>query len=142
MTKSAIEKFQKFVNMYPKSKWVADANENIDKLRFKLQKKDFEIAKLYYKIEEYKSAVIAFNNLVKEYPDTPFKEESLYYIAISYYEYANKSIANKKYERYNFAIEAASNFAKLFPDSKYTKNIDQIYKTASKEITKYKKPNS
>ncbi len=143
MSKAAIKDFQQFVNLYPTSKNVAEANANIDELRLKLQRKDFETAKLYLKTEEYKSAVIAFNNLIKEYPDTQYKEEALYLIVKTYYDYAGKSVVQKKYERYKATIDAAANFIQLFPESnKYNKEIEQISKSASKEILKFKPQNS
>jgi len=142
ITRSAIKDFQQFVNLYPKSERVAEANTNIDKLRLKLQRKDYENAKLYYRMDEYKSAVIAFNNLVIEYPDTQYKEEALYYITKAYYNYALKSVLSKKQERFSATIEAANNFAVYYPESKYRKEIDQILRTATKEILKYQTPNS
>ena len=141
--KKNTQNYQQFVNLYPTSKNVAEANANIDELRLKLQRKDFETAKLYLKTEEYKSAVIAFNNLIKEYPDTQYKEEALYLIVKTYYDYAGKSVVQKKYERYKATIDAAANFIQLFPESnKYNKEIEQISKSASKEILKFKPQNS
>jgi len=138
ITKDAIKEFQLFIDMYPTSNKVEEANNKIDELRAKLQKKDFENAKLYYVMEDYKAAIISFRNLLKEYLDTIYKEDALYYIAKAYYNYASKSIEQQKYLRFKSAIESANNFKLYFPNSKYKKDIEQIIKISSKEIVKYK----
>src|SRR5688572_16530087 len=76
-TMDAIRQFQLFINRYPKSEKVQNSNELIDELRFKLETKDFNNAKLYFRTQNYKAAVVAFQNVIKEYPATIYKEECL-----------------------------------------------------------------
>ena len=58
-TYDAIDKFQLFINKFPNSKKVEESNKYIDELRLKLEVKSFDNAKLYYRTENYKAAVVA-----------------------------------------------------------------------------------
>jgi outer membrane protein assembly factor BamD len=137
-TKDAINSLQLFVNEYPKSKYVEDCNKYIDELRLKLEEKSFSIGMLYFRTEEYKAAITAFNSTLKDYPDTKYKEEALFYIMKSYFIFANNSIAAKKSERYQAAVKAYTVFISNFPQSKFIREADAINRTASKELTKLK----
>ena len=137
-TISAIKGMQSFVNAYPQSKRVGEANEVIDKLRYKLQKKSFEAAKLYFTIEEYNAAITGFNAHLKDYPDSQFKEEAYFLIVKSFYIYATKSVDSKKKERFVSTTESYDTFAALFPSSSYKKEAEVYYNNALKEINKLK----
>lgn len=140
-TINAIRELQVFVNTYPKSTHVPECNDLIDKLRFKLEQKDFEIAKLYLKTENYKAAVTAFKNVIKEYPNSQFKEEVYYGIIEAYYYYATKSISSKKNERFQSSVDAYNVYHVIYPQGKFSKGAESIYKSASKEINKVKNKN-
>ncbi len=135
-TTVAISELQLFVNKYPKSEKVAKCNELIDELRAKLSKKDFDIAKLYFNIESYNAASIAFNNLIKDYPDTKYREEASFYLVKNYYEYAIRSTDKKKKERFQKAIEANKKLIENFPQSKFIKESEEIAKMSQKQIEK------
>lgn len=53
-TIKALEKLQIFVNAFPDSEYLPEANQLIKELDFKLEKKAFEVAKQYNKIYDYK----------------------------------------------------------------------------------------
>ena len=91
-TLDAIEKFQLFINKYPKSERVEESNRLIDELRFKIETKTFNNAKLYYKTENYKAAITALQNVLTDFPATVYKEEVLYLSFKSSYYYAINSI--------------------------------------------------
>ena len=59
-TYTAIEKLQVFINLYPNSEYISEANQMISELQEKLEQKDFEIAKQYFTIRDYRSAIKAF----------------------------------------------------------------------------------
>lgn len=134
VTYDAIKDLQLFINQYPKSERVAKANELIDELRLKLETKAFEIAKLYFAMKDYKAAVINFQNLIKEYPDTKYREFAMFHIAKAYTYYAELSVETKKGERYQLSSEAVDNFLANFPESQYGKEARQIQKNAQKEL--------
>ncbi len=138
-TFQAIKELQSFVDLYPKSTRVAECNKLLDELRLKLQKKYFEIAKLYLKTENFVAAIWSFNNNLKDYPDNVYKEEILFNLIKANYLYAKKSVDSKKVERFQASIEAYNVFAKTYTNSKFSSTAEVYYKNAQKEINKIKK---
>ena len=137
-TNSAIKELQLYVNIYPKSDSVKLCNKLIDDLRNKLETKEFEVSKLYFKLEEYKAAIVSFRNTLKDFPNTQFKEECLYYIMRSNYLYASNSIESKKKDRYQSAVDAYGALMEEFPQTKFLKEAENINKNSLKEINKGK----
>ncbi|MCB0804465.1 MAG: outer membrane protein assembly factor BamD [Bacteroidales bacterium] len=133
-SRDAIAELQLFINNYPYSDRVEKCNELIDELREKIQKKDFEIAKLYLKMEKYQAAVTSFDILLKDYPDTKFREDAMFYTIKSYFNYANQSVRSKRKERYLEATDVYTKFIAQYPDSKYNKQVNYMYEKAMKEI--------
>lgn len=135
-TVEAIKDFQLFVNVYPKSTRIEECNTLMDELRQKLEKKAFQISYLYFKIESYKSSIIAFKNLLKDFPDTKYREESMFYIVKANYIYASKSIDAKKKERYTAAVEAFKNMKNIYTEGKYFNLAKEINVKAELELKK------
>ncbi|MCD4789761.1 MAG: outer membrane protein assembly factor BamD [Bacteroidales bacterium] len=133
-TIEAIKGLQLFANAYPNSERIEQCNELIDELRAKLQKKEFEIAKLYLKMDRYKAAVTSFENLLKEYPETEFREEAMFYSIKAYYFYASKSVKSKRKERYFEAVDIYNDFVIMYPDSDFNKDVEYMYNRAIKEM--------
>lgn len=133
-TRAAIEEFQLFMDRYPSSSLRDSSQTIINGLRHKLEIKSFESAKLYYKTEQYKSAVIAFESALKQFPDTPFREEMQWMIVDSYFRYAEMSTDRRKLERYNDTIEAFLTFVARFPDSQYMNKAQQVHEKCLLEI--------
>ncbi|MFM7079223.1 MAG: outer membrane protein assembly factor BamD [Bacteroidota bacterium] len=138
-TMDAIRQFQLFINRYPKSEKVAEANSLIDELRFKLETKDFNVAKLYLKREQFKSAMIVFQNVIKTYPSTTYKEECLYFILLSSYEYAERSVSSRQAERYKIAIEHYLKLVDTFPNSSTLENAQKIYDNCKERLDRLSK---
>ena len=122
-TLKAIETLQLFINLYPKSDRVTEASKLIQNLRDKLEMKAYENAKLYLIISDYQSAVIAFNNALRDYPDTKFGEEMEYLIVKSQYLYASHSFEDKQEDRFNQTIAYADQFSDKYPNSKYGSEV-------------------
>ncbi len=133
-TYEAIKELQLFINQYPDSERVEKANELMDKLRVKLEKKAFEIAVLYYKMQDYQAAITSFKNLMRDFPDTVHKEEILLYIIKSHYNYAVNSIEEKKEERLGNVVEAYESFVYNFPDSEHIKEANKFFENTLEEI--------
>ena len=129
-TRKAIQELQYFINRFPRSNRVAECNELIDELRLKLEKKAFRTSLLYFHMEYYPSAIISFKNLLRDFPDTKYEEDALYYIFKSAFLYAIKSIDSKKKERFEEAIKYYYNFAEKFSRSKYASDVNSMFKTA------------
>ena len=75
-TYKAIDKLQNYIDEYPESPNLAEANLLVKDLREKLEKKAFEVAKQYNTISDHKSAIVALDNFGINYPGTPFKEKA------------------------------------------------------------------
>jgi len=133
-TTEAISSLQLFITQYPKSARIPDCNKLIDELRAKLEKKDVEIAMLYYKMSDYKASVVSLNNVLKDYPDTKSKELILYSILDAKYQYAINSVYDKRRERLNAASDAYDELIAGFPVGEYTGKAQQIKKNISKEL--------
>jgi outer membrane protein assembly factor BamD len=133
-SRDAIKDLQLFTNTYPTSPRVSECNDLIDKIRIKLEYKDFKIAKMYYRMSDYVSAVTCFNNILKEYTDSPHLEEIHYLIFKSYYKYAKESIESKKNERFKKAVTAYNDFANLYPKSQYMNDANELKIKTDKEL--------
>ncbi len=133
-TKDAIEAFQLFANTHPDSKRLGEANDFIDELRRKLEKKAFYEGRLYYDLGNYQSATISFKNLLQDYPESPDAEEVRFLIAKSSYLFAENSIASKQEERYNTTVEDAERFIRKYKQSDFSKEINSIKKDAESKL--------
>ena len=130
----ALKELQNYIDMYPNSTRVVEATRLMDDLRDRLEVKDYNIAKLYYRMESYQAAITSFENLLEDYPDTDYREDVLYYITKAYFEYAENSIYTKKRERYEETVEAYNNLLHFFPESKYLKEVEGLSKNARRYI--------
>ncbi|MDO8992527.1 MAG: outer membrane protein assembly factor BamD [Daejeonella sp.] len=138
-TIKAIEALQLFINLYPKSERVAEASKLISNLRDKLETKSYANAKLFLDIGDYKSAVIAFRNSAREFPDTKYAEEMEFLTIRAQALYAKASFEIKQEERYNEAIQLYNEFVQNYPSSKYLKEAEDIKKSSEKAIIDVRK---
>lgn len=132
-TKNAIKEFQSFIDIYPQTNKLDSCNIIIDELRSKLERKDYEIIKQYYKLSDWKATIVACQIFMKDYPSSSYNEEMYYMIIDSYYTLALNSIYSKKEERLNGAIENYVKFLDLYPNSSYISRAESIY-TNSKRL--------
>lgn len=126
-TKKALEAFQSFIDKNPDSDRVAEANEKIKELNFKLENKAFQIAKQYYKIGNYSSALVAFDNVILDYLGTSLKEEAMFYKFKSAYQLGINSVISKQEVRVKEAIKIYNRYKKAYPESKYLKEAEDMY---------------
>ncbi len=137
-THKAIDDFQLFVNTFPNSDRVEECNNLIDKLRQKLERKEFEEGNLYYKLGKYISAIVSLENMLKDFPETKREEDVRFLILKSSYNYAKNSIFDKKLERLEDTISKYNEFVKRFPKSKNLSKAKKIYEYSLTEINKIK----
>jgi outer membrane protein assembly factor BamD len=138
-TYKCIDKLQLFINLYPKSDRVAEASKLIQDLRDRLELKSYSNAKLYLIIGENQSAVIAFGNTLRDYPDTKYAEELEYLTIKAQYEYAHQSREYRQEERYNQAIAFADGFLEKYPKSLYTAEAQKLKKDSQAGIIDVKR---
>ena len=137
-TNKALDAFQSFINTYPDSDKIEEANQHYKELRYKLQKKYFEIAKTYYRTAEYdlrnyKAAIQAFDNLLADYLGSEFKEEALYYRLKAAHDFVLKSYDRRKPERIKDAIDAYDKLKRNYPESQFMEDSNIMLATLQKE---------
>ena len=133
-TKSAIQELQLFMDRHPASTHRDSSQTMVDNLRQKLERKSFESANIYHKTGKFKSASIAMNNALKDFPDSPYREKLHFLIIDSHYQYAIQSTNRRKLERFNDATQAFHIFATRFPDSSYHPDAQRIYESCVKAV--------
>jgi outer membrane protein assembly factor BamD len=138
-TQDAIDEFQLFVNLFPQSTRVEQCNELIDELRRKLEKKAFAEGELYFNLRQYQSSVISFDNLLRDYPETPDEERVLFLIAKSSFLLSKNSVVEKKIERYEQTVVRCNDFIEKYGDSKYAKEVKEMLKESNDSIRDVKK---
>ena len=111
----------------------------IFELQDKLVLKEFLSAKLYYNLgnylgNNYLSCVVTAQNALRDYPYTHYREDLSILVLKSKYEMAIYSVEDKKIERYRETIDEYYAFVNEFPESKYLKDAQKIFKESSDVI--------
>lgn len=133
-TYKAMTEISEYMIEFPKTPHMQTCRDMLQELNDRLDKKAYEAAKLYYKMENYKSSRIAFRNVLKDDADNIYREDILYYIAMSSYKYANMSVPEKQKERYLTFVDDYLNFIGEIPQSRYRKELDNVYRRAQKAL--------
>jgi len=141
-TYKAIEQVQYFVENYPQSPKVKDANELIFKLREKLAYKKLTQANLYYRTEYYKSAKITYEEMINTYPDSKYVEEARAGMIRSMYYYAKSSVFEKQQERYMLTINLYQSFVDKYKNSTYIRELENYYENSLNALERIKKAQS
>lgn len=140
LTAKAIVSLSTFIERYPESERVEAFNNIIEELKGRLHDRSFLNAYTYFKIEKYKSAVVAFKNALKEYDNTAHREEIMYYIVVSNYRLAHNSVVEKQADRYMSMLDSYYTFIEEYPESKHLKELKRYFKEAKDYIDKNKEP--
>ena len=137
-TYRAIKALQSFTDTYPLSERISTCNNLIDDLRDRLSLKAFNNAKQYYKTSNFKSAIIALNNVLIDFPSFKNREEVHFLIVKSSYLLAINSISTKIRERLKETLEAYSHFEDNYPKSNYLKELETTYNKTNKTLNQLK----
>ncbi|MEO6253985.1 MAG: outer membrane protein assembly factor BamD [Ferruginibacter sp.] len=133
-TIKAMGMMQTFINTHPGSERNKEASEIIDKCREKLEQKEYRAAELYYNMEQYRAAALAFTNLTNSYPESAKAEEYKLKTVKAYYKFAKMSYVDKQIERYEKVIEEYQDFVDRFPDSKLLKDAQDYNNLSQNHI--------
>lgn len=115
-TRQAIEKFRLYNSRYPDSERTQQASEYISELRSKLAHKRYAAADLYMRMQEYEAAIIYYDLVIENYPDTQWAEQALSDEINAYNIYASRSVSERQRERYQQAVETYETYVQLFPN--------------------------
>lgn len=132
----AKESLESFMEYYPKSSYIGECNNMMDSIRMQLAHKAYNLAYMYYNIGQYKAAQIAFNNMLKDYPNTIYSEIGLFTLVKNNYEYAVNSVPEKQQERFQQAIDSYESLKAKYPNSEYIEEAKKIAEKAIKERDK------
>lgn len=132
-TYSAIATIEEYMRGHPDGVHAEACRRMLDDLGGRLDRKAYENARLYYDMEDYKAARVALRNILKDDADNIYREDILYYIAMASYKYADMSIEALQRERYLVFVDDYLNFIGEYPDSKYRKELDALYRREEKK---------
>jgi outer membrane protein assembly factor BamD len=133
-TELAINSLQQFINRYPESNLVDSCNQIMDRLRLKMEKKDYEAVNLYIKMQDYRAAVASAQSFMEDYPRSKYKEEIAFQMAKNSYLLSLNSIEDKKRERIEQTIERCNTFAIEFSTSSYLSEVNKYRVAMEKEL--------
>ena len=136
LTYKAITEISEYMIEFPQTPHMAACRDMLTELNERLDNKAYEAAKLYYKMEDYKASRVAFRNVLKDDSENIYREDILYYIAMSSFKYADMSIPEKQKERYLTFVDDYLNFIGEIPESHYRKELDNVYRKVQKALGK------
>ena len=146
-TYEAVTEFQNFIERYPYSERREIAMQHIFILQDLLVEKEYLSAKLYYDLGDYfgncsndggsnyQACIITAENAIRDYPYTKLREDFAILILKAKFELAEKSVEAKKEERFHNAIDEYYGFTNEYPESKFMKEAEQLFKKAAKYTT-------
>ncbi len=137
-TYEAMDAISRFLIENPSSEHYDECMEMLDDLDARLDKKAFEAARIYYVMEDYVASRAAFRNILKDDAETIYREDILYYTAMSSYEYALNSVPEKQRERYLTFVDDYYNFISEYADSQYRKELDGCYAKTRRFLERHK----
>lgn len=136
-SEDAINQLQDFINLYPSSPRVDEANSLIDEMRAKMELKAYQEGNLYYDLKNYNSAIASYERLLKDFPETSRGEEIRYLIIEASYNWAIKSVYEKREERLIKTLELVDKFKKKYDKSSYSKNLKNIINQCQKDLKRF-----
>lgn len=140
-TIKAIGELQVFSEYYPYSKYREQASAMLYELHDRLVEKEYCSAQLYYDLgnymgNNYLACIITAQNALNDYPYTKLREELSMLVLRARYGMAKESVAEKMVDRYRETVDEYYAFKNEFPESKYMKEADKIYRETQKILKK------
>ena len=138
-TIKAIGEIQVFTEYYPYSEYKEQAHEMLYELHDRLVEKEFRSAQLYYDLgnymgNNYQSCIITAQNALNDYPYSKLREELSILILRARYSMAKESVQEKMIDRYRDTVDEYYAFKNEYPESKYTKEAEKIFRDAQKAL--------
>lgn len=133
-TYTAENAIREFKVDYPDNKYSEALDKMMDDLSGRIDRKSYESALLYYKMDDFKAAHVALKNVLKANSDNVYREDVLYYIAKSSYNYAKLSVPEKQKERYLGFLDDYLNFVSEYPESAYSRELSVLNSKAQRKL--------
>ena len=144
-TFEAVTEFQNYLENYPTGSRAREAQDCIFALQDKLVEKEYLSAKLYFDLgsyfgnctnggSNYQACIVTAENAIREYPYTSRREDLAFLILRAKFDLAAQSVDAKKEERYHDAIDEYYGFTNEFPESRFKKEAEALYRKARKYV--------
>lgn len=134
-TFTALEKLQEFVDRYPTSEFRKETNQMSLELKEKLERKDYETCKQYFKIYDYKSCIGAIDNFIVDHPGSKYREEMFFTRFNAEYLLAINSFPHLVEERLQVAIKYYEAYLKYFSGSESRAEADKIFEDINQRLS-------
>ena len=129
-TRRAIQYIEQFQREYPESDKAIEAAELRADLRARLARKQYETGRLYARREYFEAAVIAFESVLEQYPESEYADDALMAALENQVLFADNSIPSKQKARYEEAIRIYNQFISIFPSSPFISDAEAQYDRA------------
>lgn len=142
-TYNAVTEFSNLIELYPYTQYRKAAQTRIFELQDKLVEKEYLSAKLYYELGDYfgnctnggsnyEACVVTARNAINDYPYCKRREDLAILIVKAKFDLAEKSVDEKKVERYQDAIDEYYGFQTEYPESSFMPKATALYEKAKK----------
>ena len=133
-TRACMAAINEYVREHPEDDIHLPACQNmLTDLQERLDRKDYEAGRQYYRMEDYLSARVKLRNVLKTNSDNVYREDVLYYTAMASYHYARLSVKEKQKERYLVFTDDYLNFISEYPESHYRNELDRLYRQVNEK---------
>ena len=129
-TRQALSYIRIYLQQYPDSPNAPAAEALAAELREKLARKQYEAGRLYERREYYEAAVIAYRDVLNEYPASIYADDALLGALRAQVAYAAGSIEDRQESRYRVALDLYDQLATLFPGSPTLGEAQTLYDEA------------
>ncbi len=129
-TNQAMKDFERFASNYPESPLLDSVNYYLGQLTERLAERDFQIARLYFRIDEPQAAIIYLKEFLTFYPQSA-RLKDVTSLLIQSYTLLDQFESARSY--LDFAREIGAS------DPKYQENIEDLEKDIQKAEVKFEK---
>lgn len=118
-TKKAIEEFQAYIDFFPTSPSIDEAEKKIKELNEKLAEKEYRSATIYEKMEYNRAAIRYYTQVVDTYHDTKYAPMALY----------RKIMLENQRARYSDVLKDIREFLTRYPEDARAKELTELQET-------------
>jgi len=99
-TEKALDETRRFLDDYPQSDRVPEAEELLNRCRTKLAKKAYQAGYLYYRRGKYQAALLYLEHVLNDYHDTEWAGPAQFRLAEVYYKQGEYGKAREEYQKF------------------------------------------
>ncbi len=100
-------------------------------------KKDFETAKQFLRIYDYKASISAFDNFIRDHPGSEFRKEAFYHRLEAAYLLAINSLPSLVRDRLETSTKYYNDFVKYYGESDMKEDADEIMSDINERLIEY-----